>query len=117
MMRNVGTAERIVIALCAISGRNASGTARSRRAIARDAPARLMPQGRLIVEIGPTQGAAVSALFAAQGLTDLRILPDFDGRDRVGDGAEDLVLHVDQLRGGAGSKKREFPSLTITDPA
>ncbi len=53
------------------------------RAIARGAPARLMPQGRLIVEIGPTQGAAVSALFAAQGLTDLRILPDLDGRDRV----------------------------------
>lgn len=53
------------------------------RAIARDAPARLMPQGRLIVEIGPTQGAAVSALFAAQGLVDLAVLPDFDGRDRV----------------------------------
>lgn len=53
------------------------------RAIARGAPARLMPQGRLIVEIGPTQGAAVAALFAAQGLTDIRILPDLDGRDRV----------------------------------
>jgi len=35
------------------------------------------------VEIGPTQGAAVTALFAAQGLTDIRILPDLDGRDRV----------------------------------
>lgn len=53
------------------------------RAIARGAPARLMPQGRLIVEIGPTQGATVAALFAAQGLTDIRILPDLDGRDRV----------------------------------
>lgn len=53
------------------------------RAIARGAPARLMPQGRLIVEIGPTQGAAVAALFAAQGLTDIRILPDLDGRDRT----------------------------------
>ncbi|MBU9696248.1 peptide chain release factor N(5)-glutamine methyltransferase [Rhodobacteraceae bacterium HSP-20] len=53
------------------------------RAIARGAPARLMPQGRLIVEIGPTQGAAVAALFAAHGLTDIRILPDLDGRDRV----------------------------------
>lgn len=53
------------------------------RAIARGAPARLMPQGRLIVEIGPSQGAAVAALFAAQGLTDIRILPDLDGRDRV----------------------------------
>lgn len=53
------------------------------RAIAQGAPARLMPQGRLIVEIGPTQGAAVTALFAAQGLQDIRILPDLDGRDRV----------------------------------
>jgi release factor glutamine methyltransferase len=53
------------------------------RAIAKGAPARLMPQGRLIVEIGPTQGPAVAALFADQGLTDIRILPDLDGRDRV----------------------------------
>jgi len=53
------------------------------RAIARGAPARLMPGGRLIVEIGPSQGAAVAALFAAQGLTGIRILPDLDGRDRV----------------------------------
>ena len=34
------------------------------RAIARGAGARLMPGGRLLVEIGPTQGAAVAALFA-----------------------------------------------------
>jgi release factor glutamine methyltransferase len=53
------------------------------RAIAKGAPARLMPGGRLLVEIGPTQGAAVAALFADQGLTDIRILPDLDGRDRV----------------------------------
>ncbi len=31
------------------------------RAIARGAGARLMPGGRLMVEIGPTQGAAVAA--------------------------------------------------------
>lgn len=53
------------------------------RAIARGAPARLMPGGRLLLEIGPTQGAAVSALLAAQGLTAIRVLPDLDGRDRV----------------------------------
>ncbi|MBC2835388.1 peptide chain release factor N(5)-glutamine methyltransferase [Paragemmobacter straminiformis] len=53
------------------------------RAIARGAPARLMPGGRLLVEIGPTQGKAVAALFSAQGLTGIRILPDLDGRDRV----------------------------------
>lgn len=53
------------------------------RAIALGAPARLMAGGRLLLEIGPTQGAAVSALLAAQGLEDIRILKDFDGRDRV----------------------------------
>ncbi|MFZ1468290.1 MAG: peptide chain release factor N(5)-glutamine methyltransferase [Paracoccaceae bacterium] len=53
------------------------------RRIALGAPARLMPGGRLLVEIGPTQGAAVSALFAAQGLQSITILPDMDGRDRV----------------------------------
>lgn len=53
------------------------------RVIAHAAPAHLHPGGRLMVEIGPTQAAAVTALFAAQGLTDIRILPDLDGRDRV----------------------------------
>ncbi|MBL9053119.1 MAG: peptide chain release factor N(5)-glutamine methyltransferase [Tabrizicola sp.] len=53
------------------------------RMIARGAGARLMPGGRLLVEIGPTQGAAVAGLFAAAGLADVRILPDMDGRDRV----------------------------------
>lgn len=53
------------------------------RAITRGAGARLMPGGRLMVEIGPTQGAAVAALFAAAGLAEVRVLPDLDGRDRV----------------------------------
>lgn len=53
------------------------------RAIAKGAPARLMSGGRLLLEIGPTQGAAVTALLAAQGLHNIRILQDFDGRDRV----------------------------------
>lgn len=53
------------------------------RQIARGAPARLMNGGRLIVEIGPTQAKAVSALFAAQGLQSIRCLRDLDGRDRV----------------------------------
>jgi len=53
------------------------------RAIARGAGARLMPGGRILVEIGPTQGAAVTALLAAVGLGDIRVLPDLDGRDRV----------------------------------
>ena len=53
------------------------------RIIAREAPRHLTGQGRLLVEIGPTQGQAVSALFTAAGLHNIRILPDMDGRDRV----------------------------------
>lgn len=53
------------------------------RAIAKGASARLMAGGRIMLEIGPTQGAAVSALLAAQGFEGIVILPDLDGRDRV----------------------------------
>ena len=53
------------------------------RKIAAQIPARLMPQGRLLLEIGPTQSAAVTALLHAQGLINIRTLADLDGRDRV----------------------------------
>ncbi|GGD32237.1 peptide chain release factor N(5)-glutamine methyltransferase [Sinisalibacter lacisalsi] len=53
------------------------------RAIAAGARARLVPGGRLLVEIGPTQGPSVAALFAAAGLSEVTVLPDLDGRDRV----------------------------------
>ena len=53
------------------------------RAIAAGAAAHLAAKGRLIVEIGPTQGAAVCAMFAAAGLIFPTIHPDLDGRDRV----------------------------------
>ncbi len=53
------------------------------RAIALGAPARMMSGARLLLEIGPTQGGAVCNLLAAQGLCNIRILQDFDGRDRV----------------------------------
>jgi release factor glutamine methyltransferase len=43
----------------------------------------LAPGGRLLVEIGATQGGAVAGLFAAAGLHDVAVLPDMDGRDRV----------------------------------
>lgn len=55
----------------------------SYRAIALGAGARLMPGGRILVEIGPTQGSAVAAMFRAAGLAEIRVLPDMDGRDRV----------------------------------
>jgi release factor glutamine methyltransferase len=53
------------------------------RAIAGGAARHLAPGGRLIVEIGPAQGAAVSALFAAAGLGGITVHPDLDGRDRL----------------------------------
>ena len=53
------------------------------RAIAKGAAAHLNPTGRLIVEIGPTQGPAVCALFHAAGLQNPTLHQDLDGRDRV----------------------------------
>lgn len=53
------------------------------RAICAAAPGHLAAGGRLLLEIGPTQGAAVSALARAAGLAGVRVLPDLDGRDRV----------------------------------
>ena len=53
------------------------------RIIAAQAAAHLMPQGRVMVEIGWKQGADVKAIFAAQGWRDLRLIRDIEGRDRV----------------------------------
>ncbi len=39
--------------------------------------------GRVLVEIGPTQGAAVAEMMRAAGLVKVTVLPDLDGRDRV----------------------------------
>jgi release factor glutamine methyltransferase len=53
------------------------------RAIAGGAGEHLLPGGRILLEIGPTQGAAVAGLLAGAGLSGVRVLPDLDGRDRV----------------------------------
>lgn len=53
------------------------------RKIAAGALAHMDPGGRILVEIGFRQGRAVSDIFAAAGLEDVRIHPDMDGRDRV----------------------------------
>lgn len=53
------------------------------RAIAAQARKHLLPQGRLIVEIGPSQGKDVVDLFNSAGFTSVAILKDLDGRDRV----------------------------------
>jgi release factor glutamine methyltransferase len=46
----------------------------------------LAPGGRVLLEIGPTQGAAVVALLAEAGLREARVYRDFDGRERVVEG-------------------------------
>lgn len=43
----------------------------------------LTPGGRILVEIGPTQGQAVSEMFRQTGLVDVTVMQDLDGRDRV----------------------------------
>lgn len=53
------------------------------RHLAAHAGAHLAPEGRILLEIGPTQGQAVAGLLAAAGFGAIRILPDLDGRDRV----------------------------------
>lgn len=53
------------------------------RAIAGGAMSHLAPGGRLMVEIGPTQAAAVSALLSGAGLENIAVRPDLEGRDRV----------------------------------
>lgn len=53
------------------------------RAIAAGFGLHLAPGGRVICEIGPTQGSAVVGLMLAALLREVRVLTDFDGRDRV----------------------------------
>lgn len=53
------------------------------RKITAGALTHLTPGGWLMVEIGPTQGAAVSEMFRSNGLSHVEIRCDLDGRDRV----------------------------------
>jgi release factor glutamine methyltransferase len=53
------------------------------RVIASQAQAYLTAAGRVIVEIGARQGAAVREIFTDQGWAEVAILSDLDGRDRV----------------------------------
>lgn len=53
------------------------------RALARGARTALAPGGRVLLEIGPTQAAAVSALLDQVGFAPPRVVMDLDGRDRV----------------------------------
>ncbi len=53
------------------------------RAIAARVAEFLAPGGRVLMEIGPAQGASVSELLVEAGLRDIAVHPDLDGRDRV----------------------------------
>jgi release factor glutamine methyltransferase len=53
------------------------------RAITAGAVAHLVPNGVLMVEIGPTQAGAVMESMLAVGLQSPRVIRDMDGRDRV----------------------------------
>jgi release factor glutamine methyltransferase len=53
------------------------------RAILAGARPFLMPGGRLLLEIGPTQAPAVAGIGRTHGLGEPEVRPDFDGRDRV----------------------------------
>ncbi|MDQ3981395.1 MAG: peptide chain release factor N(5)-glutamine methyltransferase [Actinomycetota bacterium] len=54
--------------------------------IGSEAPEWLRSGGRLVVEIGETQGDAVRELLVARGFADVDIAPDLTGRDRIAEG-------------------------------
>jgi release factor glutamine methyltransferase len=56
------------------------------REIVRDAPAHLRPGGRLLLEHGLGQDAAVRSLLAEAGIEDLATWPDLAGIARVSGG-------------------------------
>ena len=62
------------------------------RSILSAAPAHLTANGRLIVEIGWTQGAAVTALFRDSGLRQVTLHADLCGNDRAVSGRAAGVL-------------------------
>lgn len=53
------------------------------RALIPGLPKYLSPGGRVLLEIGPTQGGAVLDLLGRAGLAKIGVLRDLDGRDRV----------------------------------
>lgn len=53
------------------------------RAIAAQVADHLLPGGRLLLEIGPTQADAVMALLGAAGLDEIGVIRDLDRRPRV----------------------------------
>ncbi len=61
------------------------------RRLVADAPARLHAGGRLLIEHGHDQGPAVAALLLAAGFTEVDILPDLAGLDRIATGTRPVM--------------------------
>jgi release factor glutamine methyltransferase len=53
------------------------------RTIVAQAGQHLQPGGRLMFEIGPSQGAVVVGLMVNAGYVEVAVIPDLDGRNRV----------------------------------
>jgi release factor glutamine methyltransferase len=53
------------------------------RALLSGAPAHMIPGGRLLLEHGPGQSAAIAAIGAAHGFAAPEVRHDFDGRERI----------------------------------
>ncbi len=69
-------------ALCSTGDLGGDGLDAYRRIAAGVGPL-LAPGGRLLMEIGPRQAAAVGRILADAGMAVTAVLPDLDGRDRV----------------------------------
>lgn len=79
------------------------------RRIIKDCRANLKPQGRLLFEIGCDQGRQVSQMMQFAGFSDVHVIKDLAGNDRVVSGVydskeenmfdklEDLIHHYEEL--------------------
>lgn len=79
------------------------------RRIIKDCRANLKPQGRLLFEIGCDQGRQVSEMMQFAGFSDVHVIKDLAGNDRVVSGVfdskeenmfdklEDLIHHYEEL--------------------
>ena len=53
------------------------------RRLSEEAPWWLRPGGHLVVEMGAAQGSEVAGILEAAAFTDVEVLPDLTGRDRI----------------------------------
>lgn len=63
------------------------------RRIAELAPSHLTKEGRIFLEIGFDQGAAVSDILATAGFSDIDVIKDYGNNDRVVEGKISLQRH------------------------